>query len=101
MLCLKNAGGDHGGIRTGGDSADIIMPVRIDHNNYVNNVVPQRPIPCARCMYSKTCYLEVGIDGCQAGGCECLATVFFDPAISVSNGIPQTSEPHTGSRWPR
>lgn len=70
MLCLKNVAGDAGGFRTGGDSADIIMPVRADHRSYTGNAFPDRPIPCARCLYSKTCYLEVGIDGCQARGYE-------------------------------
>ena len=75
MQCLKNAGGDAGGHRTGGDSADIIIPVRTDHTSYTNNAVPDRIIPCARCLYTKTCYLENGIDGCQARGCECGCTV--------------------------
>jgi len=93
MLCLKNVAGDAGGYRTGGDSADIIMPVRADHRSYTGNAFPDRPIPCARCLYSKTCYLEVGIDGCQARGCECLTAVFFDPTSLYQLAYPKLRNP--------
>jgi hypothetical protein len=68
MQCLKNAGGSQGGRPTGGDSADIIVPIILDHVSYTNNAVPQRPIPCAKCLYTKTCYLETGVATCQASG---------------------------------
>ena len=75
-LCLKNAGGEHGGVRQGGqDSNDNIVPLRRSHSNYNglpsrNNLLRSRDnwiIPCAKCKYAKSCFEESGVAECPRG----------------------------------
>lgn len=76
QMCLKNAAGDQGGQRQGGhDSNDLFVPVRKDHSNYNNlpsrnNLLKAREgwnIPCAKCKYAKSCFMEVGVAQCPSG----------------------------------
>jgi hypothetical protein len=73
--CLKDANGAQGGHQQDGrESNDILVPLRKEHSNYnslpsLNNVFRQRDgynIPCAKCKYHKSCFLEVGVAGCPA-----------------------------------
>ena len=76
QLCLKNAAGDQGGVRQGGqDSNDMVVPLRHEHANYNNlpsrnNMLKARNgwnIPCAKCKYAKSCFNEVGVAECPSG----------------------------------
>ena len=75
-MCLKNAAGDQGGVRQGGqDSNDMMVPLKRNHANY--NGIPSRNnifrakdnwiTPCAKCKYAKSCFLEVGVAECPSG----------------------------------
>ena len=75
-LCLKNAAGDQGGVRQGGqDSNDMVVPLRHEHANYNNlpsrnNMLKARNgwnIPCAKCKYAKSCFNEAGVAECPSG----------------------------------
>ena len=75
-LCLKNAAGDQGGVRQGGqDSNDQIVPLRRSHSGYNglpsrNNLLRARDnyvIPCAKCKYAKSCFEETGVAECPSG----------------------------------
>ena len=75
-LCLKDAAGDQGGVRQGGqDSNDFVVPVRRDHANYNNlpsrnNILRARDnwiVPCAKCKYAKSCFEEAGVAECPSG----------------------------------
>jgi hypothetical protein len=76
QLCLKNANGDQGGQRQGGeDSNDMMVPMRREHSNY-NNLPSRRNIfrakdgwiiPCAKCKYAKSCFEESGVAECPTG----------------------------------
>ena len=76
QLCIKNAAGDQGGVRQGGqDSNDMVVPMRRDHCNYNN--LPSRNniwrakdnwvIPCAKCKYAKSCFMESAVPECPSG----------------------------------
>ena len=77
QFCLKNAAGDQGGVRQGGqDSNDLMVPVRKEHSGYngipssLNNILRSRDgynIPCAKCKYAKSCFMEVGVAECPSG----------------------------------
>ena len=76
QLCLKNAAGDQGGVRqTSHDSNDVVVPVRRDHANYNqlpsrNNIMRARDdwtVPCAKCKYAKSCFMESGVPECPSG----------------------------------
>jgi hypothetical protein len=75
-MCLKNAAGDQGGQRQGGqDSNDMVVPLRRDHAGYSNlpsrnNLMRSRDgyvIPCAKCQYAKSCFMETGVAVCPNG----------------------------------
>jgi len=75
-LCLKNSAGDQGGVRQGGqDSNDMIVPLRQGHSNYNglpsrNNILRAKEswiIPCAKCKYAKSCFMEAGVAECPTG----------------------------------
>ena len=75
-LCLRNAAGAQGGHRQGGqDSNDYVVPLRRSHANY--NQLPSRNnifrakdnwiVPCAKCKYAKSCFMEAGVADCPSG----------------------------------
>ena len=75
-LCLKDAAGDQGGVRQGGhDSNDFVVPIKRDHCNYNNlpsrnNLLRARDnwvLPCAKCKYAKSCFMETGVAECPSG----------------------------------
>lgn len=68
-MCLKNAGGLLGGRDVGGRSVDHVVPLGTDHTHYLSGVpATNKNIPCARCASNQTCYLEIGVSGCEAAG---------------------------------
>jgi hypothetical protein len=76
QLCLKNAAGAQGGVNQGGrESNDVLVPIRKEHSNYnqmpsAGNVWRSREgyvIPCSKCKYHKSCFMETGVAGCPSG----------------------------------
>ena len=76
QMCLKNAAGAQGGVRQGGqNSNDMVVPLRRSHAGYNglpsrNNLLRSRDdriIPCAKCKYAKSCFMEAGVAECPSG----------------------------------
>jgi hypothetical protein len=95
QFCLKNAAGDQGGVRQGGhDSNDLMVPVRKEHSNYnsmpsLGNQWRQRDgynIPCAKCKYAKSCFMEVGVAVCPSGYFKMYTGYLHGQHISHSGG---------------